>query len=64
MACLNVIFTRMGGDMASVFVRKGGDMKAVFSMVCGTDIGEGFLFDKNGNYLADKNGSWLTVNKR
>lgn len=48
MACLSVKYTR-----------KGEGLTAAFGEVCGPDIGEPYLYDKNGAQLMDKNGAIL-----
>lgn len=53
MACVNVKYTRVGGDI-----------RVTFSEICGTSVGESFLFDKDGRMLLDKQGQYLQLKKR
>ena len=53
MACLDVKFTPVGGDL-----------KVVFAEVCGTGLGQYYLADCDGNRLVDSEGNYLIVTKK
>lgn len=50
----SVLFTRQGGTNVA-FARHGG-VKARFGLVCGTNIGDGYLFASDGLLLTIENG--------
>ncbi len=74
MGCLSVNITRVRSGVDASFTRGGGRITASFTparepinvrfgLVCGTDIGDGFLFASDGLLLTIENGK-LKVRQR
>lgn len=67
MGCLSVNITRVGNGADATFTRAEGritasytpayePMKVRFGLVCGTNIGDGYLFASDGLLLTIENG--------
>ncbi len=62
MGCSKVTITRQG-ERPSVKFTKSGGMNVRFGLVCGTNIGDGFLFASDGLLVTIEDGK-LIVKQR
>lgn len=74
MGCLNVSFTRIGGDLEIQLQRIGGDLEVQFqrvdeelsvsfSPVCGTDAALSLLASSDPSLLTEEGEQFISVNQ-
>lgn len=59
MGCSTVKYTRVGGDMEVVLTPVNERMQVRFGLVCGSSLGDGFLFASDGLLLTIENGKLI-----